>query len=89
MEQLARVVRHNVVRPMAHGKRLDVLDSVCGEFGARERAGNRLMAGPAGHTRRCAACIQFNAGMHFFEYNFNDVVAALKERKNNAHTVPS
>ena len=47
------VVRHNVVGPMVHGKRLDVLDSGRDEFGARERAGNRLMAGPVGHTRRC------------------------------------
>ena len=38
---------------MAHGKRLDVLDSGRDEFGARERAGNRPMAGPAGHARRC------------------------------------
>eukprot|EP01045_Picozoa_sp_COSAG04_P002526 COSAG04_NODE_92_length_26689_cov_12.755434_11_plen_501_part_00 len=39
---------------MAHGKPLDVLDSGCDEFGARERAKNRPTAGPAGHARRCA-----------------------------------
>ena len=39
---------------MVHGKRLDVLDSGRDEFGARERAGSRPMAGPAGHARRCA-----------------------------------
>ena len=55
MEQLARVVRHNVVRPMAHGKRVDLLDSAGDEFGARERAGNRPMAGLAGHARRSRA----------------------------------
>ena len=31
---VAGVVRHNVVGPMAHGKRLDVLDSGGDEFGA-------------------------------------------------------
>ena len=51
---VARVVRHNVVRPTAYVKHLDVLDSVRDEFGARERAGNRPMAGPAGRARRCA-----------------------------------
>ena len=54
MEQLPRVVRHNVVRTIAHDKHLDVLDSGRDEFGAWERAGSRPMAGPAGHARRCA-----------------------------------
>ena len=64
-----------------------------------ERAGALRLLGDdtlAGRDPSCPGCQVETVGMRelgtvcaLFLCSFNNVVAALKERKNNAHTVPS